>query len=124
MRFLFQGPGEGPNAELYSGALLPEVTRTVTRPSVRSGADVPRFGRLTVARPRSGYSLAWSALSLDEGRMIVDDWTRFYRRGAQPLTYIPDDGTLPVQVHIARRPEIRIGTRGSASVSVELEEQP
>lgn len=119
----FTYPGDGPNMELYSGALTPEIRRTILVGAVRSAAGVPLVSRpITDGRPRSVYALSWASLSPGEADQLVRDFTYTGGRGAIPMNYIPDDGGLPIEVLCIGRPAVQYGN-GLASVELQLEEQ-
>lgn len=109
---------------IYSGALTPTVQRTTLRDSVRTTGSLPRFTRSTAgSRPRSAYALSWRNLTLAEADQLVRDFTYTAKRGTGRLSYVPDDGSHPIEVLCLSRPQVAATSRTLVSVSLELEEQ-
>lgn len=109
---------------LYSGTLLPEVTRVVERAGVRTGVDanLPSFGRQIYKRARNTYRLTWPALTHDEVRDLRQQWSAS-GNGSQAFWYQPDDRTEPIRLLLTSPPQVAYQTAAVASAYATAVEQ-
>tara|TARA_R110002167_G_scaffold26380_3_gene90875 strand:- start:7278 stop:7658 length:381 start_codon:yes stop_codon:yes gene_type:complete len=120
----FTYPGEGPNSRAFSGALTPQVTRiTGMKSSVtRGNADGPLFGARGQHLRRAAFELSWPTLTHAEAQSLMTQWDES-NGGTRPMTYTPDDQTLPMTVLSTGAPQITYTNSMVASVTLNVQEQ-